>query len=79
LSAGNDLSANGNLSLISVPQHRGAVHFEEALAGMVGDKDRAAGLLFVSLAIALVTPYFLRRRAMKRKERERKRARPALG
>ena len=25
LSAGNDLSANGNLSLISVPQHRGAV------------------------------------------------------
>src|SRR5271169_4039377 len=26
LSAGNDLSANGNLSLISVPQHKGAVH-----------------------------------------------------
>lgn len=26
LSAGNDLSANGNLSLVSVPQHRGAVH-----------------------------------------------------
>ena len=25
LSAGNDLSANGNLSLVSVPQHRGAV------------------------------------------------------
>ncbi len=26
LSAGNDLSANGNLSLVSLPQHKGAVH-----------------------------------------------------
>jgi hypothetical protein len=28
LSAGNGLSANGNLSLISVPQHKRAVHFD---------------------------------------------------
>jgi hypothetical protein len=26
MSAGNDLSANGNLSLVSVSQHKGAVH-----------------------------------------------------
>jgi hypothetical protein len=31
LSAGNDLSANGNLSLVSVPQHRGAV--QESVIG----------------------------------------------
>jgi hypothetical protein len=30
LSAGNDLSANGNLSLVSVPQHRGAVQSRSA-------------------------------------------------
>jgi hypothetical protein len=34
LSAGNDLSANGNLSLVSVPQHRGAV--QAALSTTIG-------------------------------------------
>jgi hypothetical protein len=53
--------------------------FQEALAKIVGDEDRAAGLCLLSSAIAFVTPYFLRRRARKRKEREWERARLGLG
>src|SRR5579859_3093951 len=53
--------------------------FQEALAKLVGDEDRAAGICLLLSAIAFVAPYFLRRRARKRKEKEWRRARLGLG
>jgi hypothetical protein len=48
-------------------------NFQDALARMLGDEDRAAGLFFLSLAITVAFPYLLRRRAKRRKLREWKR------
>jgi hypothetical protein len=49
--------------------------FQDVLAKIVGDEDRAAGLLLLMAAIVLVLPYLLRRRAkiLKAKEWERQR------
>jgi len=49
------------------------VTFPDALAKLLGDKDRAAALCLLLAAIAFVSPYFLRRWAKRRKMQEWKR------
>lgn len=50
-------------------------HYQDALAKLVGDEDKAVGLFLLTTAIIFVLPYFLRRRAkmLKAKEWERQR------